>query len=103
MLTNDVPPVGPSRKLSDLFELCCSPKMTSWTGLDSFTQPHSQTHSLTHAHMHACMDALSHSLTQMPEVTTSTESPVLAFILCHFLFVSREKHGILHDVKMRNI
>ena len=24
MLTNDVPPVGPSRKLSDLFELCCS-------------------------------------------------------------------------------
>ena len=24
MLTNDVPPVGPSRKLSDLFKLCCS-------------------------------------------------------------------------------
>ena len=27
MLTNDVPPVGPSQKLSDLFELCCSTKM----------------------------------------------------------------------------
>ena len=24
MLTNDVPPVGPSRKLSALFKLCCS-------------------------------------------------------------------------------
>ena len=28
MLTNDVPRVGPSRKLSDLFELCCSTILT---------------------------------------------------------------------------
>ena len=29
--------------------------------------------------------------------------PVLAVILCHFLFVSPEKHGVLHELKIRHI
>ena len=36
MLTNDVPPVGPSRKLSDLSELCCSTKTNSLVDLDIY-------------------------------------------------------------------
>ena len=37
MLTNDVPPVGPSRKLSDLFKLCCS-TITYWINLETLLE-----------------------------------------------------------------